>query len=125
MQIQMKTIPHASQLYPTCGNWTFQFDGSMDIEVSDMQNEDYALLVGIHELLEGWLCRKRGISEQSVTVFDVDYENKRQEGDFSEPGNDPQAPYFHEHQFATKIEMQIADELGVNWDEYDQVVNAL
>lgn len=42
-----------------------------------------------------------------------------------EPGDDPEAPYFEGHQFATKIEKQIARELGVEWKVYEAAITAL
>lgn len=125
MKIQLRTISHSQQRYPTVGDWEIGEDGSIVISVSDMGNEDYALLVAAHELIEVWLCRKRGISQQEVDAFDIEYENNRPEGDFSEPGNDPRAPYQKEHQFATKIERELAKELGVKWRQYNATVEAL
>lgn len=125
MQIQMKTIPHSNQPYPTVGNWIIRQDGSIDIDVSDMQNEDYAFLVAIHEAIEVWLCRKRGVSEESVNAFDIEFEKNRPDGDISEPGDHPNAPYRKEHFFATNIERMIAAELCVDWAAYDKVVTEL
>lgn len=125
MHIQLRTIPHESQRYPTVGDWQISEDGTIAIDVSDMGNEDYAFLVAIHEAVEVWLCRKRGISQESVDAFDIEYEKNRPDGDFSEPGDDTNAPYFKEHQFATMIERQVAKELGVNWDEYNHAVESL
>lgn len=125
MKIQLKTIPHSTQRYPTVGDWQIAEDGSISISVSDMENDDYAFLVGIHELVEVWLCRKRGVSPAAVDAFDMEYEKNRKDGDFSEPGDDTNAPYFKEHQIATMIERQIAKELGVNWYAYDKAVNSL
>lgn len=42
-----------------------------------------------------------------------------------EPGDDPTAPYFEGHQFATKIEKQVARELGVDWKAYETAIAAL
>ena len=81
MKIEMLTIPHDQQDYPTVGNWKILPDGSLKIEVSDMGNEDYNFLVGIHEAIEVWLCKKRGITQQAVDDFDIAYEANRPEGD--------------------------------------------
>lgn len=125
MKINMVTIPHKDHRYETVGDWEILPDGSINIEVSDMGNEDYAFLVAIHESIEVWLCRKRGISEESVNAFDVEYESKRKSGDESEPGDSPLAPYRKEHFFATSIERLICAELGVDWDEYSKTVMSL
>jgi hypothetical protein len=128
MKIQLKTIPHSKQRYPTCGDWIFNKDGSLSIVVSRMDPIDYSFLVAVHELIEAWLCQKRGIAEDDVTAFDLQFEREREQGKHSpdeEPGNDRRAPYWREHQFATRIERLIAKELGVNWKIYDDTVTNL
>jgi len=122
MKIQLRTIPHLSQRYETVGDWEIAPNGDILISVSDMGNEDYSFLVAIHEAIEVWLCRKRGISQEAVDDFDIAYEKKRSEGDVSEPGDHPDAPYRKEHQFATRIERLLAEELGVDWEHYDSTV---
>ena len=44
------------------------------------------------------------------------YEKRRKPGDLSEPGDDVRAPYHHQHQVASSIERQLADELRVRYD---------
>jgi hypothetical protein len=124
MRITIETIPHEQQRYPTCGDWIFEPDGTINILVSQM-DEDYSFLVAFHELIEVWLTKKRGISQASVDEFDMQYESNRPEGDLSEPGNSTSAPYFREHQFATMMEEKMARELGVDWQEYSRVVESL
>jgi hypothetical protein len=36
----------------------------------------------------------------------------------SEPGDDPRAPYYREHQFASGMERLMAAELGIDWQQY-------
>ena len=125
MKIQLRTIPHSEQRYETVGDWENLPDGSLRISVSDMGNDDYAFLVAIHDAVEVWLCTKRGITDEAVSAFDIEYEKNRPEGDESEPGDHPDAPYRKEHFFATNIERMIALELGVDWAQYDQKVMSL
>jgi hypothetical protein len=131
--VTIDIIPHADQRYDTVGDWLFKKLYSSEyltITVSDMNNPDYEFLVGIHELIEAYLCQKRGIKEEDVTAFDKQFEpyflkdenNKVGGVDISEPGDDPKAPYYVEHQFATKIEMLVAEELGVDWEKYDKTI---
>ena len=132
-EIIVRKVLHLQQRYPTVGDWWFDPEeeysgGALQIKVSIMGNDHYETLVAIHEIIEAILCKSRGISESDVTAFDVQYESDRDKGlheETSEPGNDPAAPYYREHQFATKVERLIADELGVDWDEYDKAVNTL
>ncbi|MHB8483275.1 MAG: hypothetical protein ACYDBV_11180 [Nitrospiria bacterium] len=124
-RIIIDVIPHKLQRYNTCGDWIFDKKGNLHISVSDMGNDDYAFLVGIHEAVEAWLCRDRNIDERKITDFDLKYEALRKENDFSEPGDDPQAPYCQEHLFATGIEKLLCSALNIKWAEYDKAVNDL
>jgi len=125
MKIVIKTIPHDQHRYETVGDYYTDCDGTKNIVVSDMGNEDYALLVALHELIEQTLTEKRGIKEEDITAFDEEYEKNRKEGDESEPGDDVNAPYKKEHFFSTNVERLMAAELGVDWKEYDKTVMSL
>ncbi len=111
--ISILVIPHSEQRYDTVGDWR----GDGRITVSAMGGEDYEFLVALHEFVEWYLCRKRGISDAEVTSFDEAYDGG------GEPGDALWAPYRREHQFATFIERQVAIELGVSWDEYEKALD--
>lgn len=126
MKASIETIPHHHQTYETVGWWGFgKRSGNLQVFVSDMGNEDYEFLVALHELVEAWLCRKRGISDEEITAFDIDFENTRMPGNTDEPGDHENAPYKREHLFATGIEKLMAAELGIDWSRYDKTVNSL
>jgi len=135
MHIYIDTIAHEEQRYPTVGDWWMplrrdkpehkQYGMTLEVRVSRMSKEDHEFLVAMHEQIEAYLCYKRGISEEAVTDFDIAFEAVRAPENKDEPGNDPLAPYYKEHQFATKVERILAEELGVNWEEYNAEVNAL
>lgn len=125
MRILIETIPHNEQRYDTVGDWVIDQDGTWHINVSELpagpgSRTAYALLIGIHELVEMALCQKNGVTEADVDAFDLHYA-----GDCNEPGDDFDAPYYHEHQIASGIERILAAELGVDWQEYDRVVKEL
>ncbi len=122
--IHMEVVAHDRQSYPTCGNYWTDDEGTQ-IRISEMQNEDYEFLVFLHELVELYLCKKRGISDEAITEFDIQFEKDRKEGNEDEPGDAPDAPYRKEHGFAGYIEELMAAELGVDWHEYDQAVRSL
>lgn len=127
MKIDIRTIDHKKQRYDTVGDYISFFDdgANRQIAVSKMGNVDYEFLVALHEMIEQHLCLKRGIYEQEITDFDIQFEKDRKEGNVDEPGNDPRAPYWKEHQLATHVEKIMAQELGVDWDVYSQVVDNL
>jgi hypothetical protein len=97
VRIVIETISHNRHRYSTVGDWTRNQNGDLHILVSDMGNDDYAFLVGIHETVEAWLCERQGVTDEAVTAFDTAYEANRPEGDESEPGDDPAAPYSRQH----------------------------
>ena len=123
--IIIQSIPHESQPYSTIGNWFRDEDGKLIIQVSNMGNDTYEFLVGLHELIEVMLCEHDGISESSVSRFDVMVESRRKPGDTSEPGDEPTAPYAEQHCFATGIERLMASRLGVKWRIYDLAVESM
>ena len=125
MKITIKTIPHKDQRYETCGDYWTDDNGDKHIVVSEMGNDNYALLVAIHELAEMWLTEKRGITEESITTFDKIFEDSRLEGDKSEPGDSRDAPYDNEHCYATAIERMMCAALGEQWEDYEDAVNRL
>lgn len=86
------------------------------------------MAVAVHELIEAILCRHRGIKEKDVTKFDLMFEEEIKAGKqhkHPEPGFDPRAPYRHEHAFATVIERTLIKELGIFWEEYDEIIDNL
>ena len=129
LHIYIDTIPHAEQRYPTVGDyWETTLRAgtkTREVRISEMGNADYEFLVSIHEQIEQHLCEKRGVTEASITSFDMEFEAKRTPESLDEPGDDLKAPYHKEHVFATWIERLVAQELGVNWDTYNDKVNSL
>lgn len=133
--LQIEVIDHKDQAYPTVGNWLFQENGSILIQVSDTGSQNYAFLIGIHEAIESWLCRMHGISQKAVDRFDIRYEHARKRNislpcgckptATSEPGDDPHAPYGEYHKFATKIEKQLSKALMVSWKDYEKHIEKL
>lgn len=125
MKITIETIPHFDHRYPTAGDYWGSFeDGSeQTIVVSDMSDRRMSFLVALHELIESFLCEERGISEEAITAFDVSVSDDSPFA--SDPGHDPEAPYHREHVFAECIERMVAQELGLNWQEYDAAIEGL
>lgn len=125
MRVNIETIPHELQRYPTVGDY-WQEGDIEQVRISAMRDWRFEVLVTIHELVEMALTRKRGISEAAITEFDVGFEADRLEGlRTGEPGDDPKAPYRREHIFATNLERLLAAELDVDWPEYESYVDSL
>lgn len=123
--IKFKPIEHKRQRYNTCGDY-FLKKGELEIRVSKL-NADYELLILFHELLEWLLITKKGIKIKDIDHFDIMFERERAIGKWKdeEPGDDKRAPYFHEHQLATRLEKYTAKLLKVDWKKYNKEVNDL
>lgn len=118
MNISIKVIPNDQQRYDTVGDWWFDDAGNLKIRVSALSNWKYESLVALHEMIEAFLCKDRGISEEEVTRFDKAFEKKRKKRTDDEPGDDPAAPYRREHLFAENIEFLTMDAFGIAKHEY-------
>jgi hypothetical protein len=119
MKIVLETIPHDQQRYDTAGDWWFAPDGSLQIRVSEMGDEQYEEMVAVHELIEVLLCKAHGVGQHAVDDFDRAYT-----GD-GEPGDEEGSPYRDEHCFATAVERMLCAAMGRSWAEYDDAVSAL
>lgn len=125
MNIHIKIIPHSHQRYETVGDWFYDAHGDLQIRVSAMSDGRYEQLVAVHELIEALDCEEHGVEQESVDQFDTQFERDRLAGNTDEPGDNPRAPYYEEHQFATGVERLLALRLGVDWTSYEKAINAL
>ena len=124
MNVTIKTIPHDQHRCCTCGDWWWEGD-TLQIRVSEMNDDRYEWLIAVHELVEVWCCRHAGITQKQVDDFDFAYEKNRTVDDTSEPGDDAKAPYRQPHCLATGIERILAFVWGVCWADYEAELNAL
>jgi hypothetical protein len=126
MKITIETIPHHEQRYETSGDWTMNVETkTIHIRISELSNWKHEVLVAFHELAEVILCMDRGITTEMVDGFDFNFEHNRDVDDNREPGDQPDAPYYKEHFFATNVERMLSTELKVNWIEYEKDIDSL
>ncbi|MBF6567738.1 MAG: hypothetical protein IVW54_02545 [Candidatus Binataceae bacterium] len=112
--MRLRILPQEEQRYDTEGDWLWN-DDALEIRVSrevDEEDPRYAMLLFVHELIEALLCRSAGITGATVDAFDMRHQQE------TEPGDDPAAPYHHQHVAAEAVELALADQLGVNWEHY-------
>lgn len=119
MKIEISTIPQAQQRYATLGDYwgSYETPGQQTIVVSQLGDRRMEFLIGLHEMIESFLCEERGIAEPDIMAFDMAVPDDSPYTD--DPGHDPAAPYHKEHVFAESIERLVAQQLGVNWQEYE------
>ena len=119
LKISIRTVPHERQRYDTAGDYFLGPDSWVCIQVSDLGNWKKEFLVAVHELIEFGLVLNKGISIQEIDLWDIKFDGE------GEPGDDPKSPYHHEHIYATTVERDLACELGVDWEEYDNCLSKL
>lgn len=120
MEINIKSIPSELMRYPTCGDYWTDENGVLQIRVTEMNKRSMQSVV-LHEIVEKFVTEYQGISEKEIDKFDINYENNRTEND-TEPGDSPDCIYKDAHSFAIAIEMLLANKLGVDWDNHDNLV---
>ena len=111
--ITVKVIPHSKQRYDTSGDYWIDKRGTIQVRISKSRNRRHEALLLIHELTEMFLCMDRRVSFKAIDRFDMRFEGE------GEPGDDPKAPYYSQHRFATRVERLLAKELQVNWRAYE------
>lgn len=121
MKIVIETIPHKDQRYDTVGDWWWEGQ-TLQIRVSDMGDWRKEMCVAYHELFECLACKQAGISQKAVDAFDMSWE---EHDGLDEPGDDPKAPYFKQHQAAMNPELWLAHYLDLDWEEYADKVLSL
>lgn len=125
MNINIKVIPHKQQRYPTCGDYWLDKKGVYQVRISKMSDWRYEFLITFHELFElAWVIFKK-VPLRRIDEFDIEFEKRRVKGNTDEPGDDPEAPYYEGHQWATVLEKIAAGFLGVSWARYDKEVTKL
>lgn len=125
MKIEIKTVRHRDQRYPTQGDWFFDEDRVLQIRVSEMGDERSEIAVALHEITEAICCGIEGITEQEVTEFDLQFEKERdagQHGEDEEPGHDTRAPYNEAHKRAESVERVFCAAVDLLWDDHDRKV---
>jgi hypothetical protein len=110
------------------GDWYFDTHGIITAVSAKLEDPRSELCVALHELIEAWLCREKGITDEEVTMFDYMFERERAEGKHGltdEAGDDHRAPYHVQHRLATTLEIIAAAILGLPWEKHEANVNKL
>lgn len=125
MKIVVETIPHDQHRYPTVGDYWIDGAGTIQVRVSQLSSERREMAVLIHELFEMFAVTCAGIALDAIDAFDTAYEASRDPVDLEEPGDQPDAPYYRQHQAATIVERFFIEHTGDHWQDYDHEIAAL
>lgn len=118
MDILITTIPHKHQRYDTAGDYQ-DFGYRWLLTVSKLPDWRMEAALVIHELVEMFLTKHRGITWEEVDRFDIEHP------ELDDPGADPRAPYHLEHLASEQLEKQMCLLLGLDWDQHQAILDAL
>lgn len=127
--IEVRVVRHDEQRYDSWGDWIWDADGRLLINLSAMTDQRHDFLGAVHEILEALVCRYTGVTQEQVDAFDFPYEEARGKGIKTatcgcpiteDPGMDAHAPYRHAHVFAMGVEYGLARIINVDAAEYDK-----
>lgn len=109
--IQPKQARLAVYAQPGCGDWWYDRDGTLRIQVvadgeMDVIDRQDLFLLAFHELSEAFLCRHSGVVQGAVDAFDKGFTGE------GEPGDAEDSPYKTQHRKAMMLEHLMALFLG-------------
>jgi hypothetical protein len=116
MRIVIETKPKNLMRYVTAGDYFEVQKDNVFIDVCEQGNDDANFLISLHELIEWYLTKKRGIKEEDIMDFDLAHP------DSLEPGDEKDSIYRREHRFAENIERLVAGELGIDFNEHNNSI---
>jgi hypothetical protein len=119
----LASVPEQMIRADQAGDWTFRDNLITAYVARDRYPSDSEFAILIHELVEAYLCRKAGVTEQMVVEFDEMYEDERKNGhhkEDDEPGDDPRSPYRLQHMAATHVERAVCAALDLSWKAHCQ-----
>jgi len=103
-EVLIKIVPHQEYQYSTLVRRFEAEGGRWVIEVCELGDARYEFLVIVHELVEWFLSRLKGVERRGVEANGGDSGMK--------------VNYYWEHVFATLVERMVALQLDVDWKEY-------
>jgi hypothetical protein len=117
----IKSINLEDQRYETLGDYYIK-DGIRTFAITKTGNDLYDDLIFIHEFVEEVLTRNKGITEEQILAFDLQFEEKIKNGEVGEdeePGEQIDSPYRQEHVIAELIERLIINHLNIDFNTYN------
>jgi hypothetical protein len=125
VDIIIRTIEHDQQRLGQAGDWRFDSNGNLLVEISYVENWRMEFLYGLHELLEAVLCRHAGITTEMVDKDDAELDAKGAKNDPESFSGYPGSCYQPQHNTALSIEWLMSQFLGVDWAEYSKAYDPL
>jgi hypothetical protein len=121
MNVHILVIPESEQRKEVNGaDWFFDAAGDLQVRVSPMSDWRYEMALALHEAFEALLCKNNGVSQKDVDKFDMAYDLAHPDEPDLNAGDEPDAPYCVEHNYATVVDRLFIGACGLKWQPYDQ-----
>ena len=130
-KITIAQVEDAEFRYDTLGDWQYdERHGEVVAHIAVPKfgpDTNYAAwLIVVHEIVELFLCLRAGVTQREAD----DFHAARKDSD--EYGDEPDCPYYDQHQIADAVEKLLCGVIGVSWKDYvalsnrkcEEVINA-
>lgn len=120
MDILIRVIPESEMRPEVNGaDWFWDEKGDLQVRVSPMSDWRYEVALAFHEAFEACLCKQNGVSQKSVDDFDMAYDLAHPDQPDLNAGDELDAPYRREHNYATIVDRLFIGACGLDWKAYD------
>jgi len=119
VNIFAKVVPRETMREGVDGaDWWFDENGDLQIRVCPMSDWRYEVALIQHEEFEALLCRAHGVTQKSVDEFDLAYDKAHPNEPDLNAGDDPDAPYVAEHNYAEIVDRLFIGACGLKFGPY-------
>lgn len=125
-QIEVEFVPLQEMRYESLGDYFYKH-GVLHFKIADTGNPLYNKIILIHEMIEQTLTEAKGIKEEQILKYDLEFEALRKAGkvgENDEPGEGKGSPYRREHVLSEIVERLMLNHLGQKtFDEYTEIIS--
>jgi hypothetical protein len=121
--VKLMIVPVREMRYRTLGDWQItpanpeiELPELIHVFVANLGDDRFNFLVAIHELIEAFLCKQAGITQQVVDAWDLTHLES------DDPGSAKDCPYMYQHHVATKVELLVMCAANISLVEYESKI---
>lgn len=127
-KLEVEFVSLKEMRYDSLGDYFYK-DGILHFKIVNTGNCLYNKIILIHELIEQTLTEAKGIKEEQIIKYDLEFENLRKAGKVGiddEPGEGKGSPYRREHIIAEIVERMMLNHLDQKtFDEYTKIITKI
>lgn len=120
MDIHIRVLPKEEMRPEVDGaDWFWDANGNLQVQVGPMSDWRYEIALAFHEAFEACLCKNNGVKQQDVDKFDMEYDKAHPDRPDLNAGDETDAPYVAEHNYATIVDRLFIGACGLKRKPYD------